>query len=240
MIRTGKLILATALVAATVGATTKAAAQASENTTLSLQVSGEVVGVPDIAQVQAGVVTDGADAATALAANNKAMARVVAALKKNGIASRDIQTSRVSLQPRYVHVPNQEPKLTGFQATNQVQLRLRDVSKAGAVLDALVAEGANQIQGPDFSFDKPEPLLDEARSKAVKTAMARAKLYADAAGLRVARVVKIDEQGGYRPPMPIARMAAAPEMAKADSTPFEAGEASVSVQLSVTFELSGR
>ncbi|MGS3087700.1 SIMPL domain-containing protein, partial [Escherichia coli] len=85
---------------------------------------------------------------------------------------------------QYRYTDGQPPAITGYQATNTVSVRFRDVARSGTVLDTLVAEGANQIEGPNLSIDKPDAALDEARTDAVKRARARADLYASAAGMR--------------------------------------------------------
>lgn len=209
---------------------------ADTGTTLEMQVTASVKGTPDLATIEAGVVTEGRDAATALSDNSGRMARVVAALKREGVAAADIQTARVALQPRYHYTPEKAAELTGFQATNSVRVTLRDVARAGAVLDALAAEGANQISGPDFSFADPEPLADKARADAVRTARARADVYAKAAGLKVGRIVSMRETSAPARPMPRVMAMAA----DAAQPPIEAGESSVTVALSVTWELEAR
>lgn len=192
--------------------------------------------VPDIAEISAGVVTDAAEASAALSANAARMAQVVATLRKAGIAERDIQTSRLSLQPRYRYEKDQEPKLIGYEATNRVTLTLRNLGTAGRVVDTLVAAGANQIDGPRFAIDKPGPLLDRARTDAVRQGRERAELYAAAAGLRVKRIVSISEAGAAPPPMPVRRMALAMD-AKEAASPVEAGENELRVSLDMLFEL---
>jgi uncharacterized protein YggE len=192
----------------------------------------------------AGVTTQGKTAGAAMTANASAMSKVVAELKKAGIADKDIQTSSINLNPMYgqpVIDPqgqmNQEPRIVGYQANNMLTVKQRDLKGFGKVLDALVAAGANQISGPSFQMDRPELGLDEARSNAMKAARARADLYAKAAGLRVVRILTIAEGGGYQPPMPV--MYAKAEMA-ADgaSTPVAAGQVESQVSVNVQFELA--
>ena len=169
--------------------------------------------------------------------NAARMAATVAALRKAGVADRDIQTSSISLNPQYRYGENVPPVITGYQASNQVSVRFRDVKRAGAILDTLVAQGANQINGPSFAVDKPEAALDKARAAAVAKARARAELYAKAAGLSVKRILAISEAGDGSPPprpMPMMAMARTKEMA---DTSIEAGEQKLSITLSVTFEL---
>ena len=190
---------------------------------------------PDIATFSAGVVTQAADGNAALRQNAEQMNRVLAAIKAAGVADKDVQTSGISLNPQYRYEENQPPRITGYQASNTVNVKLREVAKMGKVLDALVASGANQVNGPSFGIDDPEPLYDRARLDALKAARARAETYAGALGVRVRRIVSISE-GGAAMPSPMPRMA----MMKAeayDSTPVAAGESSVSVNLDVVFEL---
>ena len=98
------------------------------------------------------------------------MARVRAALTRAGVADRDIQTSNINLNPDYAYENNRPPRLTGYNASNQVTVRFRDIANAGEILDALVAEGANSINGPTLTIDKPEAALDEARARAIAAA----------------------------------------------------------------------
>jgi uncharacterized protein YggE len=164
------------------------------------------------------------------------MDRVVAALKRAGIADRDIQTTTISLNPEYRYPENQAPQLVGYTASNQVTVRFRDIRRSGKILDALVAEGANQINGPTMTIEHPEQALDEARARAVATGRARADVYARALGMQVVRVVSISEGGGYYapPPPPPAPMMATAERAY---TKIEPGEQKLQVSLSMVFEL---
>ncbi len=204
-------------------------------TRLDIVATGEVNEVPDLATVGAGVVTQASKAADAMAENARRMAATIASIRKAGIADRDIQTSSLSLSPQYRYTEGQPPLITGYQASNRVTVRFHDVKKAGPILDALVAAGANQIDGPNLSIEHAETLLDQAREKAVASAKARAALYAKATGLRIKRIVAISEGSSDMPrPMPIAMMARS--KAAAD-TSIEAGEQTLSVSLSVTFEL---
>lgn len=209
-----------------------------QGTRLDVVAEGEVTRVPDIATIGAGVVTQAGTAAAAMAENATRMAATVAALRRAGVADRDIQTSAINLNPQYRYGENVPPVITGYQASNQVSVRFRDVKRAGAILDTLVAQGANQINGPTLSVDKPEAALDEARTAAIATARARAELYAKAAGLSVKRILSISEGGGFsqpQPPMPI--MAAAMKRSAMADSAVEAGEQKLTVSVSVTFEL---
>jgi uncharacterized protein YggE len=209
----------------------------AQGTILDVSAEGRTTRVPDLATIRAGVVSQAPTAAAALADNSQRMAQVTAALKKAGVAPRDLATSNVGLSPQYRYTEGQAPAITGYQATNTVSIRFRDVARAGGVLDALVAQGANQIDGPNLSIDKPEAALDEARTDAVKRARARAELYAAAAGMRVARVISIAEAGqnaGEPGPQP---MFMARAVAADARTEIATGEKDVTVTLSVRFLL---
>ena len=204
-------------------------------TALDVSATGTSTRAPDIATISAGVVTQAQRAGDAMTANAKAMTATIAALKRAGVADRDIQTQSINLQPQYRYGDNQPPVLTGYQANNRVSVRIRNLAAAGGVIDALVAAGANQIDGPTLTVEHPEAALDEARAKALATARARAELYAKAAGLSVRRIVRISESEGSPPIVrPMAMMASK----RAEATPVEAGEQELTVNLSVVFELN--
>ena len=230
------LATGTAMTAACAQTSTPVAPMVSSDGTL-LSVSAEASSkrVPDVATISTGVVTRGADSNAAMRQNADQMAKVMAALKGAGIAERDIQTSGINLNPQYRYAENQPPTITGYQASNTVNIKVRDIAKLGEVLDALVASGANQVNGPSFEIDQPEAAYDEARQAALKKAQARAEMYAKSLGLRVRRIVSISEGGGFRPPMPM--MKAMAMDARAESAPVAPGETTLSANLDVVFEL---
>lgn len=206
-----------------------------EGTLLDVVAEGEATRVPDIATIRAGVVTQASTAAAALAANAEQMKSVLAALKAAGVAERDVQTATISLNPQYRYAENQPPVITGYQASNNVSVKFRDIAKSGNILDALVKQGANQIDGPNLSIDQLEAAQDEARTDAVKRARARADLYARALGMRVERLVSLSEALDGPGPGPVPMMMARAE-AK-DSTQVVPGEQQVNVTLRVRFLL---
>jgi uncharacterized protein len=231
------LAAATLAVPAAGAAQTAIQVQPVSGTRLDISASGEVTRVPDIAVISTGVVTRAATATAAIRANAARMERVRAALRRAGIEDKDIQTSSLNLNPEYNYQQNQPPRLTGYTASNQVSVRFRDIADTGSILDALVAEGANQISGPNLTIDKPEQALDEARLRAIANGRARADLYARGLGMRVVRLLSVSESGGHAmpPPMP---MYARAEMASADaSTKIDPGEQKVQVGVAMSFEL---
>jgi uncharacterized protein len=232
----GALLLGVAALPAAAGAQQAGITQSIAGTRPDLNASGEVTRVPDLAIITAGVVTRSSSAGGAMQQAANRMQRVTAALKAAGVEDRDIQTSNISLNPDYVYANDQPPRITGYSASNQLTVRFRDIANAGKILDALVAQGANSINGPSLTIDKPEAALDEARAKAVAAGRARAELYARSLGLRVVRVVTVSEGGGnypMPPPMPVMMEA----RAQAADTKIAAGEQKLQVNLAMTFEL---
>lgn len=209
--------------------------QSIAGTRLDVNATGEVTRVPDVAVISAGVVARSATASGALQDTANRMSRVLAALKRASVQDRDVQTSNVSLNPEYRYLENQSPQLVGYTASNNVTVRFRDIRSSGKIIDALVAEGANQINGPALTIDKPEQALDEARLKAIAIGRARAELYARSLGLRVVRIVSVNESGGnYAPPPPMPMGLA---MAKRAESSIEPGEQKLQVSVAMTFEL---
>jgi uncharacterized protein YggE len=216
-----------------------AAAQIAPNMapTLTLSVEGKVAQAPDIADISGGVVTSAPTASAAMADNAARMTAVVAAIRKAGIADRDIQTAGLNLAPQYKYANNEAPVLTGYQATNTVNIRVRKLADAGKLIDTLVAQGANQISGPTFGVDKADAALDAARTQAIATGRARADLYARAAGVRIKRLVSVTEGGGFDPtPRPMAMTMRAAKM-DAAPPPVEPGEVALSITVQMVYEL---
>jgi uncharacterized protein YggE len=208
--------------------------QGVQGTLLSVSAEGKSEARPDMATINLGVTTEGQTAQAALAENARRMNALTAALRRAGIAERDIQTSNVSVHPQQQYRENQPPLITGYQANNTVTAKIRRIDNTGRVIDAAVAAGGNTIHGVSFSHADPDAQLDIARRAAIAEARRRAELYANALGMRVHRIVAVQEGGGYAPPIPITveRMAA-----QDASTPVSPGEIETRVNVSVTFEL---
>jgi len=205
-----------------------------DGTMLHVSAEAEVRTAPDLATINTGVMTEAPTAQAALADNAKRMQGVLAALKKAGIADKDVQKSNLSIAPQYAYAEREPPKLTGYQASNQITVIVRDLKRLGPAVDAVVAAGSNQVDGVTFGLSDPDKALDQARKDAVAKARARAELYAQAAGLKVARIVSISEGGGGAPPpvpMPMVKMA------MSEATPMAPGEMALSVTVNLAFEL---
>lgn len=238
-------VIAAALIAGAAAAPVPVLAQAASDTvaesafratTLNLSAFGEVKAAPDMATISLGVQTQGATAAQAMADNAQRMSQVVTALKRAGIEAKDIQTSGLNLNAQYAFDQNKPPRLTGYEASNQVTINVNDLGKLGPTLDAVVAVGANQINGIAFALKNPQAAEDAARQRAVQALQAKAQLYAGATGHRVGRLVNLSEGGGYVPPRPVPIMARA-MVAQAASTPVEAGELGIRIDVSAVYEL---
>jgi len=206
-------------------------------TRLDISATGEVTRVPDLAIISAGVQTLQPTATAAIEENAAKMERVRTALRRAGIEDKDIQTSSISLNPEYQYDQNRPPRLTGYRASNTVNVKFRDLKRTGAILDALVAEGANTINGPNLTIDKPESALDEARAKAIANGRARAALYARALGMQVARLLSVSESGGYAVPPPMPMVMMAQERGAAADTKIDPGTQQLQVTVSMSFEL---
>lgn len=221
-----------------------AAAQAMMNERL-LTIAGEgtVRAQPDMALITLGVVTEAAAARDALSANTESMNRILAALKADGMEPRDLQTSGFSVSPVYSQPPRDydhsepfQPKIVGYSVSNNLTLRIRDLAKVGALLDKVVTLGANSISGPSFTVADPTPLEDQARRAAVRDALRKATLYADAAEVDLGPIFRIEE-GYMQPPQPVAPGAMRLEAAAPMPVPIEGGELSFNAQVTVSWTL---
>lgn len=205
--------------------------------TISLSGHGEVKSAPDLGFVTTGVMTQGTTAAEALAANTTAMTSLFAALKDAGIAEKDMQTSNFMIQPRYDYNDGKQPPvLLGYDVSNNVTVIVRKIDGLGALLDKVVQAGSNQINGIAFDVSKPTEELDEARKLATADATRKAKLYAEAMGVKLGPVLTISESS-YQPPTPMLRTTAAPMADGARPVPVAAGEMSLAVDVNITWQI---
>lgn len=207
-----------------------------QGTLLTVSAEGKVEGRPDMATINLGVTTEGQSAAAALAENARRMTALNAALRRAGLAERDIQTSNVSVNPQQQYRENQPPLITGYQANNTVTAKVRNIDNTGRVIDAAVGAGGNNVNGVYFSYQDPDAQMDRARRAAIENARHRADLYANALGMRVVRVVAVSESGGMQPPWPVPMMAMRAEAAQ-DATPISPGQVETSINVNVTYEL---
>jgi uncharacterized protein len=220
------LVVALGLAATTLpGSASSAAAEAGG---ITVQGTASVTSVPDRAEVSFGVESKGASARAALSANAAEMRRVIAALKADGAT--DVKTQYVSLSPQY----NDKSEAQGFVATNTVSATIKELAKAGAVIDGAVNAGANQVYGPSLSHGDQDELYRQALKAAVANARANAQVLASASNLSLGRVTTIVEGGSAPQPVPFA----AADKAMAESTPIEPGTQRTTASVTVTFLVS--
>lgn len=233
-------ILFSTLAAAAIAA--PIAARADEPTRPKIMVTGEGEASvkPDLALLSLSVMKEADTAREAMTANNEAMAGVIKAMKESGIADRDLQTAGIQINPRYTYTNkpdgSQEAKLTGYQVSNTISIRVRDIARTGEIIDKAVTLGINQGGSVAFSNDDPSAVQTEARKKAVADALGKAKTLAEAAGVTLGGIIEMSETSYAQPPMPIMAKAAYAQDS-AGAAPVEAGENSYRVQVNVTFEL---
>ena len=203
-----------------------------------ITVSGEgsVATQPDMALISLGVTSEAKTAAEALAANNANMAVVLERLKSRGIDARDLQTSGLSLQPRWDHrstSPSGSQRIVAYIVSNQITVRVRDLSSLGSILDIAVSDGANTFHNLQFSVAEDGDLMDEARRRAVADARRKADLFAAAAGVALGGIISLDEVQQGRGPVVMARM----ESMAADAVPVAEGEVAIAAKVNVVFEI---
>jgi len=209
-----------------------------------ISVSGEGVATaaPDMAVISLTVLREAETAREALDANNEAMANVLAAMKAEGIAERDLQTGAFSVQPRWVYPKNNDdenrkPEIVGYTVNNTLTVRIRDLSRLGAILDTSVSLGVNQGGNVVFTNDDQDTIRETARLDAVKKAMAKAEAMTGALGVSLGRITQISENSGSAPPMPMARAEMAMMSKAADAVPVASGENEYRVTVNVTWEI---
>jgi len=185
---------------------------------------------PDTAIIRIGVTSQGKNAREASEANARQITAVLAAIKASGIDDRDIQTSRLSLQPQYDPNKSGTARLTGFQVTNQLTVRIHDIGKLPDILDRAIAAGANEMSGIEFAVSQQSRLLDQARAEAVADARRKAELYAQAAGAKLGRVLQIADESAPAPRPLVQAM-------RAGAVPVAPGEQMLRVAVTVSYEL---
>jgi uncharacterized protein len=210
-----------------------------KETTLVLRGEGSVEMKPDFATINVGVSVEAPKAVDAMNQQNAQMNLVIAALKKSGIADRDVKTSNLSLNPAYSYPNNQPPRVRGYNATNTVTIKVRNVDKLGATIDAIVGAGSNTINGIFFGVENDDEPSREARTNAVKDAMAKAEDYARAMGYKVKRIVNVAEPYTRGPePLGDRVVVTGARLEAGAPTQVEAGEVSIRQFVDVTFELT--
>lgn len=217
---------------ALVAAQTIAAEQPS---TLRVTGTGTVVVAPDQAQISLGVVTIGATAAEAMAGNSPKVKAIIDMLKGEGVAPADIRTSNFNIQPRYNNRQDgQAPKIAAYQVSNMVDAKIAKLADLGDILDAAIGAGATNVNRLTMGYSDHDGAMDKARAEAVKDAVVRAGLIADAAGVALGPILSIDE-GAAGGPGPRPMLARSAEM---DAVPIEAGSTGISARMTLVWQIS--
>lgn len=210
--------------------------------TLNANGEGSVAVVPDIAVVTIGVTTRATTAREALDQNSADTASVIAAVQAEGVADRDIGTSGFSVSPVYEEPPRnaqpqngapQLPAIVGYQVSNTVRVTIRDVATSGGILDKVVSAGANQVSGIRFDVSDPDTPADEALKLAIADARKKAELMAEAAGVRLVRIINISGSGSR----PFFRAEAPAPLAVRD-VPVMPGEQTITANANVIWEIA--
>jgi len=207
---------------------------------ISFSVTENVETAPDVATISTGVQTRALTAKEAMRLNAVSMDRVIAAILKSGIERKDIQTSGLSLSPQYDYSnqkPGEGPRFIGYDASNQLTVKVRKIADAGDIVDRMVQAGATNIGGPSFGISDDAALMRKAREKAVKSAMERANFYAMATGYRTARLISLSENGEGPRPYPVPMMVRAMAADAAPETKVEPGQISTGITVNVQFVL---
>ncbi|MEM7177267.1 MAG: SIMPL domain-containing protein [Pseudomonadota bacterium] len=203
--------------------------------TLRVTGTGTVTVVPDQAQVSLGVVTIGATAAEAMAANSPKVKAIIDLLKQKGVAPADIRTSNLSIQPRYNNRQDgQAPTIAAYQVSNMVDAKISDLADLGGILDAAIGAGATNVNQLTMGYSDQDGAMDKAREAAVKDAIARAGLIAEAAGVTLGPILSIDDGAGGSPgPGPMLARSTAME-----AVPIEAGSTGITARMTLVWQIS--
>lgn len=210
-----------------------------QNTGIWVTGQGEAMAVPDIAELRLGVEAQADTVAEAQTQASETMGKVMQALKDNGVAEKDIQTQRFSIYPitRWIREKDEE-EIIGYRVTNTVLARIREIDKAGIIIDAVAEAGGDltRIQGISFSIDDPTPYYEEARAKAVEDARNKAVQLAELAGVTLGKPTYISEGAVYRPELP-RLVEEVSEMAPAPETPVSPGELKITVNVQIVYAI---
>lgn len=196
--------------------------------------SGKTAAQPDQGEINVGVVTQRPAAVDAMSENSAAVRRVMQRLSELGVVQKDIRTNNLNLNPVYARPGKAEekPRIVGYEVTNQVHITVRDLERMGTILDAVVREGANRLNGVSFAVADPTSLLDEARTKAIQDAQRKAELYAAATAVTLGEVLSVQEVPPQLPRPEYFRLAQAQ-----DSVAISPGQMEFQVNITVIYRI---
>ncbi len=204
---------------------------------ISVNGTGVVSASPDMLNLQVGVQTqrDSLEAAQSEASDK--MNAMMEQLKNAGVDEKDISTAQYSVEPVMVYRDNQPPVVTGFRVTNIVNVKLRDITRAGKLIDDLVKSGANTVYGLSFGFSDPAALMRQARERAMQDARAKAEQLASLGGVTLGTPIMITEGITSTPPPVIPMAAAGSARDTASATPIQPGQQEVRVEVQVIYSI---
>jgi uncharacterized protein YggE len=213
-----------------------APAWSQSNGTITVSGEGVVSAVPDMAVITMGASAETETAKSAMDETSDITAAILQRLTEAGIDARDIQTSDLSLNPIWSNrsSSDERPRIDGYQASNRVTVRVRDLDALGSILDAVLTDGANRLGGLQFTLADPDPLMDEARRRAVADARDRAQLFAEAAGVELGALRSLSENGARMPRPEMMSMARASDGA----VPVAQGEAELRAGVTLVYEIA--
>ena len=206
--------------------------------TITVNGTGKITATPTIARISVGVLTEGGkDIAVTQTQNSTKMNGLIAELKSLGIAAADVQTTNYSIYPRYEYTDGKST-LIGYTVSQNVNVKVRDLEKVSAVFEKAGAQGANQVNGPDFTIDDPESLQADARAKAIEDAKMKAAALSGSLGVHVVRVVSYGESDAGGPVLFEKRYALSDGIGGGATAPqIESGSLDVVANVSVTYEI---
>jgi uncharacterized protein len=203
--------------------------------TFSISGEGKEVVVPNIAEVRIGVISEGKDLTTLQKENSEKMNRIISFLKEKGIDEKDIQTENYLVSPKYDY--SKPPyKIVGYTINQDLKVKVRDLSKIGEILSQAVNYGANNVSGPNFTFDDKEVYLEKAREKAIRNAKEKAEKIAKTVGFRLGKIISIIESSPFEPiPVMLKEMGTGGPLASQPQ--IEPGSQEIKVQVTITYEI---
>lgn len=212
--------------------------QTNKDSLFTVSGQGSAAAAPDSALISLGVTEKSASVADAQSRINTKTNKIVAELKKLGVEEKDIKTTNYSVSPDYDYTAGQ--RITGYTATQNLEVKVKPIDRANRAIDVATANGANVVGGVNFVLDdeKKQELEDEARKEAVKEARAKAESLADAAGIKLGRVVQVSEESGpgYYPPTPMRSDSMGAVELKEEPTQINPGETKVEITVYLSFE----
>ncbi len=207
--------------------------------TLVVSGRGEVYGQPDLALISFAVVSEAKTVAEAMAQNSQKMNAVIAFVKNQGVEDKDLKTTTFSLRPRYEWREGDKRQLVGYEARQELEVKVRAMDKIGRLIEGATATGANQIGDLQFTIDNREELERKAREEAVKDAKDRAKELASLLGVNLVRITNFNEESQVSRPYALESLAAVDDMKEAVEAPqIETGENKIEITVSITYEIN--